>query len=342
MSKVESLKSAEVMGQGPGGVRIRRSDWAAAASCRCGRVFCGPIDLSNAGFGFNWQDEIRRLEPMRIGHWTRSILAMCLGTLLAMAADQKVEVAPGLTGAWNRPVSGWDGRTVLLFHGMAQDMDEVGDLHKKLAARLSERGIASLRVNFRGEGDRARTNIESTFTSRLADAVSARTFVVRQEGVRSDRIGVVGFSLGSATAIETGGRHPEWFRTLVLWSSPSGKILDYLLTRPDAQAAMRDGVGCDNVPGWKPVYTKREFYESFRGVDLDQSLARFPGPVLSIRGSEDFLPRRDVEMLNAAPGRPREAVLLGGADHIFRVFQPELGYEPRVLDLTESWLVKHL
>ena len=282
------------------------------------------------------------LARMRMGRWTLSISAMCLGMLMAMAADQKVEVAPGLTGAWNRPASGWDGRAVLLFHGLAQDMDEVGDLHKKLAARLSERGIASLRVNFRGEGDRARTNIESTFPSRLADAVSARTFVVRQEGVRSDRIGVVGFSLGSATAIETGGRHPDWFRTLVLWSSPSGKILDYLLTRPDAQAAMRDGIGCDNVPGWKPVYTKREFYESFRGFDLDQSLARFPGPVLSIRGSEDFLPRRDVEMLNAAPGRPREAVLLGGADHIFRVFQPELGYEQRVLDRTESWLLKHL
>lgn len=279
---------------------------------------------------------------MRMGRWTLSIVAMCLGTLVAMSSDQKVEVASGLTGAWNRPASGWDGRTVLLFHGLAQDMDEVGDLHKKLAARLSGVGIASLRINFRGEGDRTRTNIESTFGTRLADAASAHAFVLRMDGVRPNRLAAVGFSLGSATAIETSGRHPDWFRALVLWSSPSGKVFDYLMTRPDALAAMRDGIGCDDVPGWKPVYTKREFYESFRGFDLDQSLARFPGPVLSIRGAEDFLPRRDIEMLNAAHGHPREAVLLGGADHIFRVFQPELGYEQRVLDLTEAWLLKHL
>ncbi len=303
---------------------------------------CGVSECETVRFRVQFEVILWRSPGMRMGHWILSMGALWLGTLVAMSADQKVEVAPGLTGAWNRPASGLDGRTVLLFHGLAQDMDEVGDLHKKLAGRLSERGVASLRINFRGEGDRARTNIESTFTTRLADAVSARAFVLRQEGVRSERIGVVGFSLGSATAIETGGRHPDWFRTLVLWSSPSGKVLDYLMTRPDAQAAMRDGIGCDNVPGWKPVYTKREFYESFRGYDLDQSLARFPGSVLSIRGSEDFLPRRDVEMLNAAPGRPREALVLGGADHIFRVFQPELGYEQRVLDLTEAWLLKYL
>ena len=279
---------------------------------------------------------------MRIGRWALSILALVFGTLAAMSADQRVEVAPGLTGAWNQPSSGWDGRTGLLFHGLAQDMDEVGDLHKKLAARLSAVGVASLRINFRGEGDRLRTNIESTFPKRLEDAASARAFALRQPGVRADRMAAVGFSLGSATAIETAGRHPDWFRTLVLWSSPSGKVLDYLMTRPDAQAAMRDGVGVDDVPGWKPVYTKREFYESFRGIDLDASLAKFNGPVLSIRGSEDFLPRRDFEMLNHAPGKPREAILRGGADHIFKVFQPEFGFEERVLDSTMTWLNKHL
>jgi len=279
---------------------------------------------------------------MRLRLVIQSCAAILAGVWTAAAADQPVEVSAGLNGAWNKPGNHWNGQAVLLFHGFAQDRDEVGFLFKELAERLSKEGVASLRINFRGEGDRNRTNIESTFNTRLEDAATAYGFLLHQPGVKKDRIGAVGFSLGASTAIETGGRHPDWFRTIALWSSPSGDAFQSIANSDQAKAALRDGVGRQEVPGWKTIITHREFYESFRGIDLDQSIARFPGAVLSIRGSEDFLPRRDVELLNRAPGRPREAVVLGGADHIFKVFQPELGYGQRVLDLTSAWLQRTL
>ncbi len=279
---------------------------------------------------------------MRLAMLTRLGAGILFALWTGFAADQSVTVAPELNGAWNRPEGPWNGRSVLLFHGFAQDRDEVGFLFKQLAERLSKEGAASLRINFRGEGDRNRTNIESTFNTRLEDAASAYGFLLRQSGVKKDRVGAVGFSLGASTAIEIGGRHPEWFRTMALWSSPSGDAFQSFADTDYAKAALRDGVGRQEVPGWKTIITHREFYESFRGINLDQSIARYPGAVLSIRGSEDLLPRRDAELLNHAPGRPREAVVLGGADHIFKVFQPDLGFGQRVLDLTSAWLQRTL
>jgi pimeloyl-ACP methyl ester carboxylesterase len=262
--------------------------------------------------------------------------------VLARPPEQRVQINSELAGAWLKPAQHWDGRAVVLLHGFADDMNGPGDVMKHLAEALADAGIANLRINFRGEGDRARTDIQSTLETRVRDTEAARDFVLEQPGVSVTRIGVMGSSLGAATAIVVGGRNPKAFRSMALWSSPGGDLEKFMLDTEAGRAALKDGSYTQDVPGWKRITTHRAYYESFRGVDLDRLLAKYPGAFLSVRGTQDYLPAHESEFLRVVPGRPAEALLIGGADHMLNGLESGSKETASAIAATVAWMNRTL
>lgn len=117
-----------------------------------------------------------------------------------------------------------------------------------------------------------------------------------------------------------------------------------MLSREVAKRALRDGEATQHDPHWKSVTTTRAFYESFRGVDLDRSLQKYPGAFLSVRGSDDHLAQYEMQFMKNRAGQtaPAESLLISGANHVFDVFAPDKTHAQRAVDATVEWFLRTL
>lgn len=229
---------------------------------------------------------------------------------------------------------------VVLYHGWNGHMDEVGNMYQDLAAGLSDRGIASLRINFNGEGPHADFVVTSTLQSRMREAALA--FEYLQDTVSVDRYGAVGFSLGGLTTMAVIGDHPDWFDSVVLWSAAASMNFsrDPAYSEAAGQAILE---GRATYKSWTEIKLTREFLASFIGVTVDNNLSQYDGSLLSIRGTKDFLPVLDRQWIESSPSKDKAYWMIGDANHIFNVLdEPNPGYSNQVIDQTANWLQRTL
>ena len=231
---------------------------------------------------------------------------------------------------------------VLLIHGWAGQMDEVGDIYKRLAERLAKQGIASLRINIRGESEREATNflLTSTFESRVTDAQTGLDHL--KKNYANAKFGAVGFSLGGATTLKLIGDNPQAVDSVVLWSTVGdpGTMFDDLTAEQKQQVMQDDKV---TLQRWVDVTITKKHYLGYKGYDIFTPLKAYRGAILSIRGSDDYLVPAEREIFAAASATPEFSWILEGADHTLNVYdQPNPGYGEQVLQATVKFMVGRL
>ena len=262
--------------------------------------------------------------------------------LQAEFSEKEIQVSEDVRGRLVTPEgSASPQKVVLLLHGWTGKMDEVGDMYKRLAHQLGGIGVASLRINFRGEGERNGHRLTSTFATRIEDAEAALAKV--QSTFPNGKVGVVGFSLGGATALALTGRHPDEITTLILWSSSGNLAVDFFQD-PSRHKEQREAIekGESKFMDWAEMTLTREHLMGFIGYDLLGPMKEFEGALLAIRGSDDFLARYEDQFLEAASAWREEYIIIGGADHIFQTFDPASDYDERVLAATLKWIEETL
>ena len=227
---------------------------------------------------------------------------------------------------------------VLILHGFNDDLDGVAGLQKQQAQALAELGIVSLRINFRGEGQRNAYRVTSTVTSRLEDTRAAYQYLNRTYPDLPK--GVLGWSLGGMTAMLIAGQEPDWFQTMVLWSA-AGSGAGLLVSTSDASYnnAARSAIetGEAQWQSWTKMTLTDKFLLSFVGVDVQDNLGRYPGELLSIRGTDDYLPALESQWLALLTNDRKMALSIGGADHIFNVLGPNASHAESVIEATSNW-----
>jgi len=215
------------------------------------------------------------------------------------------------------------------------DTDE--GVYQRTARMLAERGIASLRIDYRGSGDSDGAWEDTTFTSQITDAMAAVDLLAGYASVDSDRIGVVGWSQGGLVGAATAARHPSVAST-VLWAPVAVASSTFThLFGPETMIeglAAGDTVVTATLPWEATTDLRGWFFEDMFVVDPVAEIAGYDGPLLVIVGSRDdtvFPQPQSGELFTRYHDGPEELLLLD-TDHVWDAFSG-----PETVDQMALW-----
>ncbi len=254
------------------------------------------------------------------------------------AGESTVDVGNGIAGVLSQPAGAAPAPAVLMLHGFGSSKDEVGNMYKNLAAALQERGIASLRIDFRGYGKSDGDTGASSIDTMVADAQTAFEYLQGQPAIDAERIGVIGFSLGGGVAIASAGQQPDWYKSMVLWSSVGDMAVDMVGSVSQEAfdtAAAKGVVGLDL--GWRTIVLKKDFFDSLARYDLAALVQDYPGALLAVAGDQDFSAAYVEGFVASVTGEPKEAWIIPGGDHIYGVLSEDQTMANGVIEKTAEW-----
>ncbi len=231
-----------------------------------------------------------------------------------------------------RRTEGRPKKGAILAHGIMTSKD-YGGFYPGLANELAQRGIESLRFDFRGHGESEGKSSEMTIGGEVEDLAAAVLFL----GRRTRSVGIVGTSLGAGIAVllAAKARRPPFALVLV---SP---VLDYRRTflEPETPwgknwftpAVLEEATktGSVSLGGFTIGAELIHEFETLRPLDVLRAL---PIPVLIVHGERDPIAPFAVaqEAASSTPGV--EFVRIDVAAHYFE------GHQPRVFQQISRWL----
>jgi pimeloyl-ACP methyl ester carboxylesterase len=300
--------------------------------------------LSSKGFQAGAR---RRGNPVSVAG-VKAWFAACFFVLFlvplhAHATDVPMTLDGGISATLNMPDATQPVPAVLLLHGFGSSKDEVGGMYARVATALAQKGIASLRIDFAGFGKSDGDTGSTTIDAQLEQAKAAFAVLKGTKGVDPNRMGVLGFSLGGGIAMLVASGQPMDVKSLVTWSSVGDFQADMVagLGQKAFDRAKEDGiVGLDL--GFRTIALKQTFFDSLTTHKLDDAIATYPGPYLTITGSKDFSAQYSDRFVGLAKNPTKEAMIIPEGDHIFGVLGTDQTMADSVITKTAEWFAATL
>lgn len=225
-------------------------------------------------------------------------------------------------------------RGALLFlHGITTHKDEYGNFFADLARAFAGKGLASLRIDFRGHGESSVSQQEFTVASQICDTVAGIRWLRVKAGVQ--RVGILGCSFGCPPAIFTSKVLLDEIEKLVLICP----VLDYERTflRPETPWAkeqfsasarrrwMKQGYLVINEALTADVKLLCELHS----LSPFESLKRTRTPCLVIHGTADSMVPYAVAKALVDERRGTEHLFVENMDHGYGDVDDETGTNPK-------------
>lgn len=288
---------------------------------------------------------------MKKSWWLLVVVSMTVSMLVSGAASAQegtgyeetaVTLDNEIAAIVGRPQADGPVPAVVMLHGFASVKDEVGNMYQRLAAELGARGIASIRIDFRGWGESGGGMENSTVTGMVEDAAVAYEYLASQDFVDASQMGVLGFSLGGRIAIVTAAQNPDWYRSMALWST-GGNIDPVEFQGQEAyDAAQAEGQVVLDL-GWREVTLGSGFFDSLAAYDVEVEFPKFGGSFFVVAGMDDPSPAEYLPWyLEHARGELRAAYAVEGGDHIYQVLTEDQTMSEKVIRVTADWFAMTL
>ena len=222
---------------------------------------------------------------------------------------------------------------VLLLHGFTGSRDELEipaakeGIFRRAARMWAAQGIASLRIDFRGNGDSEGAFADMTLDGQVKDALAALDLLAADGEVDRDRIALVGWSMGGAVGAIVAGRTSHKLTSVSLWAPGTNMPVSIaLLLGPDVVRRGLAGGGqpvTAKLPWGAEVALKGGFFESLYTIDPVAEIARYKGPLLVAVGTKDDVvfpqPAAGQVLLDYHDGP--EELWVRPMDHAFNAFE---------------------
>lgn len=169
---------------------------------------------------------------------------------------------------------------VVFYHGFTGNKTEHNGYFRDLARLLEKDGLASLRMDFYGNGESDGTFADFTFDTMYSDAEMMLDYGRNLPGVK--KIVVLGYSMGGNVAGQMCARHPDLIDGAILWS-PGGTIAEHIAYDFEISPKLENGnANHRNFEISMAMYESTSRYKnSYEGVE------KFTKPVLVIHGRAD-------------------------------------------------------
>jgi len=232
-----------------------------------------------------------------------------------------------------------------MFHGFTGNKTEAHFLFVKLSRILEKKGIASVRFDFGGSGESDGDFFDMTISSELMDAKAILGFMKSLEFADTDKLGLVGLSMGGAVAGLLAGDCREDVRALCLWA-PARNMRQLYLARDSRAFDLTELNEEDKKKllerGYKDVYGLKlstDFLYDAESLDLVGRAAAFDKNVLILHGEKDrMVPLFNTDHYMRAYGDKAKCIVIKDADHVFS----SLPWEKELLEHTADFLHSEL